>query len=46
MDSKTQADLRAFLSENPSFLQEWILNEADCETVEKIAFAVNKVCKI
>lgn len=37
MDIPSQSEVKSYLAENPSFLMDWILNEADHQMVEEIA---------
>jgi hypothetical protein len=40
MDSPLLAGVKTYLAQNPSFLMDWISNEADHQTVEDIAQAI------
>lgn len=40
MGVPSDAEVKSFLAENPSFVRDWILNEADHQMVENIAQAI------
>jgi len=45
MSVPSESEVKSFLAENPSFVKDWILNEADQQTVENIAQAIKVLIK-